>query len=79
MVFGKIGHRRIDGFGRYEVLEQQLIADIRLCAGYGNYTVESKIQNVAFDFGTDRPVQMEELVTVGLGPRTRRFADSGTI
>ncbi len=73
MVFGKIGHHRIDGFGRYEVLEQQLIADIRLCAGYGNYTVESKIQNVAFDFRHGSTGADEELVTVGLGPRTRRF------
>ena len=73
MVFGKIGHRRIDGFGRYEVLEQQLISDIRLCAGYGNYTVESKIQNVAFDFRHGSTGADEELVTVGLGPRTRRF------
>ena len=55
------------------MLEQQLIADIRLCAGYGNYTVESKIQNVAFDFRHGSTGADEELVTVGLGPRTRRF------
>ena len=73
MVFGEIGHRRINGFGRYEVLEQQFAADIRLCAGYGNYTVESKIQNVAFDFRRGTTGTDEELVTVGLGPRTRRF------
>ena len=67
MMLGEIRHRRINCLGRYEVLEQQLIANIRLRAGYGNYTVESKIQNAAFDFWHGATGADEELVAVGLG------------
>ncbi len=55
------------------MLEQQLIADIRLCAGHGNYTIETEIENVAFDFRHGSTGADEELVTVGLGPFAQRF------
>lgn len=73
MMLGEIRHRRINGFGRYEVLEQQLVTDVCLRARHGHHAVESKTQNVAFDFRHGTTGADEELVTVGLGPRTRRF------
>lgn len=73
MMLGEIRHRRINGFGRYEVLEQQLVTDVCLRARHGHHAVESKTQNVAFDFRHGTTGADEELVNVGLGPRTRRF------
>ena len=67
MMLGEIRHRRIDRFGRYKVLEQQPVTDVRLRAGYGDYAVESEVKNAAFDFRYGTASADEQLVAIGLG------------
>ena len=67
MMLGEIRHRRINCLGRYEVLEQQLIANIRLSARHGNHAIETEVEDAALDFRHGTPGADEELVAVGLG------------
>ena len=55
------------------MLEQQPVSDIRLSARHGNHAIETEVEDAAFDFRHGSTGADEELVTVGLGPRTRRF------
>ena len=41
------------------MLEQQPVSDIRLSARHGNHAIETEVEDAAFDFGTERPVQMK--------------------